>query len=132
MHTAGQLYKGGDMNTGTKIRTFFAALAAIVGAYYTYRGLLDDLLNQLGLGRAAVIVALVAAILLIITEGLAAYFNNDYTPEGQIGTTVTRVLKKDPTQTVNLEMEDGDLDDEDEDPDEDEEGDEVIEENEME
>lgn len=101
------------MNNGTKIRTFFAALATLVAAYYTYKGLLDDLLNQLGLGKAALIIALIAVIALIVSEAAAAYFNNDFTQEGAFGTKLTRALKADPTLVVDVV--DGDEDDDEED-----------------
>lgn len=118
-----------DIDNGTKARTFFAALTAVVGAYYTYQGILDDLLNKLGLGNASLIVALLAVIGMIVAEGAATYYNNDYSEEASVGTVVGRKLATDPTAVV--EVIDGDATDEDEDDeDPDEEYDEIIEEGE--
>lgn len=118
-----------DIDVGTKVRTFFAALAAVVGAYYTYQGILDDLLNQLGLGKVSLVIALFAIIGMILAEGAATYFNNDYSEEASVGTVVGRKLATDPTAVV--EIMDGDAADEDEDDeDPDEEYDEIIEEGE--
>lgn len=119
-----------DIDIGTKIRTVISAIIGIVGAYYTYQGLLNDLLNQLGLGKASLVIALIAAVLMIIGEGLTTYFNNDYSEEASVGTDVGRKLASDPTLVV-VETVDGDADDED-DEDEDDHGeyDEVIEEGE--
>ena len=103
----------GDMDNGTKARTVISAIIGIVGAYYTYQGLLNDLLNQLNLGKVSVIIALIAAVLLIIGEGLTTYKNNDYSEEASVGTDVGRKLALDPTAVV--EVIDGDADDEDED-----------------
>ena len=99
------------MDTGTRVRTFFAALASLVGAYYTYQGLLDDILNQLGWGRASLIVALIGAVGLIIATGAATYYNNDFTEEGVIGTAVTRRLKEHPELGVMVDIEDPEEDD---------------------
>lgn len=119
-----------DIDIGTKIRTVISAIIGIVGAYYTYQGLLNDLLNQLNLGKVSIIIALIAAVLLIIGEGLTTYMNNDYSEEASVGTDVGRKLALDPTLVV-VETIDGDADDED-DEDEDDPGeyDEIIEEGE--
>lgn len=118
-----------DIDIGTKIRTVISAIIGIVGAYYTYQGLLNDLLNQLNLGKVSIIIALIAAVLLIIGEGLTTYMNNDYSEEASVGTDVGRKLALDPTAVV--EVIDGDADEEDEE-DEDDPGeyDEIIEEGE--
>ena len=119
----------GEMDAGTKLRTLGMLLAAIVTSYYTYKGLLEDLLNQLGLGKAAVVIALVAVIMLIIAEAIATFYNNDYSEGAQIGTVVGRKINLDPT--VVVEVCDGDDNDaEDEDEEEDGEADETIEEGE--
>lgn len=118
-----------DIDIGTKIRTVISFIIAVVGAYYTHQGLLNDLLNQLGWGKASMIIALVAAALFIIGEGYTTYKNNDYSEEASVGTDVGRKLALDPTAVV--EVIDGDADDEDEE-DEDDPGeyDEIIEEGE--
>ena len=119
----------GEMDAGTKLRTLGMLLAAIVTSYYTYKGLLEDLLNQLGLGKAAVVIALVAVIMLIIAEAIATFYNNDYSEGASIGTVVGRKINLDPTAVV--EVIDGDGNDaEDEDEEEDGEADETIEEGE--
>lgn len=72
---------------------------------------------------------IVSIVLNFIIVGISAYFNNDFTKNAQVGTTVTRTLKSDPT--VVVEMYDGDEDEDDEDvPEVDEKGDETIEEGE--
>ena len=118
-----------DIDLGTKVRTVISIIIGIVGAYYTYQGLLNDLLNQLNLGKASLVIALIAAVLLIIGEGFTTYYNNDYSEEASVGTNVGRKLALDPTAVV--EVIDGDAveeDDDEEDPDE--EYDEIIEEGE--
>lgn len=119
-----------DIDIGTKIRTVISFIIGVVGAYYTYQGLLNDLLNQLGWGKASMIIALVAVALLIIGEGYTTFMNNDYSEEASVGTDVGRKLASDPTLVV-VETIDGDADDEDEE-DEDDPGeyDEIIEEGE--
>ena len=118
-----------DIDIGTKIRTVISFIIGVVGAYYTHQGLLNDLLNQLGWGKASMIIALVAAALFIIGEGYTTYKNNDYSEEASVGTDVGRKLALDPTAVV--EVIDGDADEEDEE-DEDDPGeyDEIIEEGE--
>lgn len=119
-----------DIDIGTKIRTVISFIIGVVGAYYTHQGLLNDLLNQLGWGKAAMIIALVAAALFIIGEGYTTFMNNDYSEEASVGTDVGRKLASDPTLVV-VETIDGDADEEDEE-DEDDPGeyDEIIEEGE--
>ena len=102
-----------DISTGTKLRTLFSALAALVGAYYAYKGIVDDLLHQLGWDKSAIIVALIAAIGLIIAEAASTYYNNDYSKGAAIGTAIGREYNRDPT-TVVLVDSDEDDDDEDE------------------
>lgn len=119
-----------DIDIGTKIRTVISFIIGVVGAYYTHQGLLNDLLNQLGWGKASMIIALVAAALFIIGEGYTTFMNNDYSEEASVGTDVGRKLALDPTLVV-VETIDGDADEEDEE-DEDDPGeyDEIIEEGE--
>ena len=103
-----------EMSVGTKVRTFFEVLAIFVASYYTYQGLLDDLLNQLGLGKAAIVIALIAVILLIIANTASTFFNNDYSKGAAIGTAIGRQFNEDPTMNVTVYDADED-DDEDED-----------------
>lgn len=119
-----------DIDNGTKVRTLFEIIACVVTSYYTYQGLLDDLLTQLNLGQASLVIALIAVVGLIIANAAATYFNNDYSEEASVGTTVGRKLAEDPTLVV-VETIDGDADEEDEE-DEDDPGeyDEIIEEGE--
>ena len=102
-----------EISAGTKLRTFFSALAALVGAYYAYKGIVDDLLNQLGWGKAAVLVALIAAVGLIVAEAAATYYNNDYSRGAALGTKIGREYNLDPTTTITIEDEDDDYEDDD-------------------
>ena len=103
------------MDNGTRLRSFFEALAALVGAYYTYQGLLDDLLNELGLGKESIIIALVAVIAMILTNAAATYYNNDFTEIAAQKTGEMRQAKKE--QAPDYEGEKF-FDDEEEDEDE--------------
>lgn len=100
-----------EISDGTKIRTFFEIVAVVVASYYTYQGMLDDLLNQLGLGKVAVIIALIAVIAMIIVQAVSTYYNNDYSKGASIGTAIGRQFNEDPT--INISVYDADEDDDD-------------------
>lgn len=115
-----------EMDLGTKIRTVLAFVGTLVASYYTYQGLLDDMLKQLGWGKASMILALMAVLALIVTEAAATFFNNSYTTAGAVGTEVTRTLKDNPELVVDfhdVDIAEDDEDEDDEDEDEEEEGD---------
>ena len=59
----------------------------------------------------------ISLILQFVIVAITTYFNNDYTPEAEIGTDITRKLKKDHTLVVDLY--DVSKDDEDDEEDED-------------
>lgn len=106
-----------EISKGTKIRTVFEIIAVVVASYYTYQGLLEDLLNQLGLGKIAIVIALVAVLGLIITNAASTYYNNDYSKGAAIGTAAGRIYNADPTTVIDVH--DADEDDDEEDDDED-------------
>lgn len=106
-----------EISKGTKVRTFFAILATVVASYYTYQGMLDDLLNKLGFGKVAVVLALIFTIAMIISNAASTYYNNDYSKGATIGTAIGRQFNEDPTMNVTVYDADEDDDDDDDDGD---------------
>ena len=108
------------MNTGTKLRTVLAMAtvvndATIAAGVSGFENPTVDMIYKI-LSFAA------TAIVLFINT----YYNNDYTPEALVGTSITRKLKGDGTMVVEVVDGDEEDDDDEADPEEDEEGDEVL------
>jgi SPP1 family holin len=75
------------MNRGTKLRTFFFAVACINQSIVSVGDI--DFGNQ----TANLIYKVISTAFTIITGAIALYYNNDFTEEACIGTGITRQLK---------------------------------------
>ena len=103
------------MNNGTKERTALRVLTSAGVAVAVWQTVFAGVLSMLGEVWVAAIVATVVSLFVLGVDAVTTYFNNDYTQEGAIGTSVTRDLKDDPTIIVDII--DGDEDDEDDEED---------------
>lgn len=107
------------MNTGTKERTAARILTSIGTVMAVWKVVFEFVLAEVGEVWIAALVATIIACIVIAVDAWTTYFNNDYTAEGEIGTSITRDLKEDPTLVVEIKDEDEDDDDEDDEDDED-------------
>ena len=101
------MLKFDEMDFGTKLRTVLVIVSSLNTA------LMATDLTGFNNPTVDLIYKIVSLIFNFVIVALTAYFNNDFTAEGMMGTNVTRTLKADPTMVV--ELRDGDEDDEDED-----------------
>ena len=101
------------MNQGTIIRT----ILVIATCFNT--ALMATDVTQFGNPTVNLIYKILSVVANFIIVFCATYFNNDYTAEGEIGTSITRDLKEDPTLVVEIKDEDEDDDDDDDEDDED-------------
>lgn len=95
------------MNRGTKLRTILAVATCINTA------LMATDIAQFNIPTLDAIYTCASVILNFIIVALVAYFNNDYSESGCIGTGMTRLLKaqeKDNKVEWTEEVEEGDLD----------------------
>ena len=99
------------MNIGTIIRTVLVAATCLNTA------LMATDLSGFDNPTVNFWYRVISIVLNFIIVAATTYFNNDYTPQGAVGTSITRDLKADPTLIVKLE--DGDEDDDDDEDDED-------------
>lgn len=101
------------MNDGTKKRTLLRALttAGVVVAVWNY--VFESTLNALGEVWMAAVVATIVSLAVVAVDAYTTYKNQDYSEAGDIGTNVTRMLKKDPTLIVDM-REGGEEDEDDE------------------
>ena len=76
------------MNNGTKIRTALAIATSINMALAT----ID--VAQFGNEKVNMAYKVVSVIVNAVVVGLVAYYNNDYTVEGSVGTAITREMKE--------------------------------------
>lgn len=92
-----------DVDKGTKLRVAFAILAAVNQAISLTP--IPDFGNE----YANLAYKIISVIISIAVLAWNTYYNNDFTPEAQVGTTATHILKADPTAVVDIY--DGDEDD---------------------
>lgn len=95
------------MNIGTIIRTVLVAATCLNTA------LMATDLSGFDNPTVNFWYRVISIVLNFIIVAATTYFNNDYTFEGAVGTSITRDLKEDPTLIVKLEDADEDDDDED-------------------
>lgn len=76
------------MNNGTKIRTALAIATSVNMALAT----ID--VAQFGNEKATMAYKVISVIVNAVVVGLVAYYNNDYTVEGETGTKITREMKE--------------------------------------
>ena len=100
------------MNEGTIKRTALRALttAGVVIAVWNY--VFDAVYEKTGEMAISAVVATVVSLIVVAVDAYTTYMNQDYTEQGDIGTSVTRQLKEDPTLIVDVH--DGGAEDEDE------------------
>ena len=76
------------MNNGTKIRTALAVATSINMALAT----ID--VAQFGNEKVNMAYKVISVLVNAVVVGLVAYYNNDYTVEGETGTKITREMKE--------------------------------------
>ena len=76
------------MNSGTKIRTALAVATSVNMALAT----ID--VAQFGNEKVNMAYKVISVLVNAIVVGLVAYYNNDYTVEGETGTKITREMKE--------------------------------------
>lgn len=76
------------MNNGTKIRTALAIATSVNMALAT----ID--VAQFGNEKANMAYKVISVLVNAVVVGLVAYYNNDYTVEGETGTKITRGMKE--------------------------------------
>lgn len=76
------------MNFGTKLRTILAVATSLNTA------LLATDIAGFNNGTLDMIYKIVSVALNFVIVALATYYNNDYSPEGQTGTAITREMKE--------------------------------------
>ena len=76
------------MNNGTKIRTALAVATSINMALAT----ID--VAQFGNEKVNTAYKVISVLVNAVVVGLVAYYNNDYTVEGTVGTKITREMKE--------------------------------------
>lgn len=76
------------MNSGTKIRTALAVATSVNMALAT----ID--VAQFGNEKVNMAYKVISVLVNAVVVGLVAYYNNDYTVEGETGTKITREMKE--------------------------------------
>lgn len=76
------------MNNGTKIRTALAVATSVNMALAT----ID--VAQFGNEKVNMAYKVISVLVNAVVVGLVAYYNNDYTVEGETGTKITREMKE--------------------------------------
>ena len=76
------------MNNGTKIRTALAIATSVNMALAT----ID--VAQFGNEKVNMAYKVISVLVNAVVVGLVAYYNNDYTVEGETGTKITREMKE--------------------------------------
>ena len=104
------------MNIETKLRTALAIATSVNTALIAMD--LSGFENE----KVNFWYKVISLILNFIIVAITAYFNNDYTEAGAVGTSVTRKLKDDPTLIVDVIDGDEDDDEDEDDADADAEG----------
>lgn len=99
------------MNEGTKKRTLLRALttAGVVVAVWNF--VFEAVYEKTGNMVIAAVVATCVSLVVAAVDAYTTYKNQDYTEQGDIGTSVTRQLKENPNLIVDVR--DGGLEDED-------------------
>ena len=97
-----------EIDFGTKLRTILVVASSLNTA------LMATDLTGFQNPTVDLIYKVASLILNFIIVAITAFFNNDFTSAGQIGTYATRALKADPTVVVDIFDADEDDDDEDE------------------
>lgn len=99
------------MNDGTMKRTALRALttAGVVIAVWNF--VFDAVYEKTGEMALAAIVATCISLVVVAVDAYTTYMNQDYTEQGDIGTSVTRQLKENPNLIVDVR--DGGAEDED-------------------
>lgn len=82
------IWKGADMNKGTRIRTALAIATSVNMALAT----ID--VAEFGNEKATMAYKVISVLVNAVVVGLVAYYNNDYTVEGETGTKITREMKE--------------------------------------
>ena len=82
------------MNKGTKIRTALRIVFSIYTAFCAWQVSINALGDQLGVPWLAAVCAVIIVMSGVAVDVLTTYYNQDYTPEGEAGTKLTRQMKE--------------------------------------
>jgi hypothetical protein len=99
------------MNFGTKLRTIARIVASLNTAVYA----VSASVAGLGFGKLTLLWTILTIIVDFGVAFVTTYYNNDYTPEGQTGTMLTREMKENRFNNKYVEEPgDSEVDDDDE------------------
>lgn len=88
------------VNKGTKIRTILRIAASLQRAIALSTAAISAFTDQYNLTILALIWMIFTLICDFVVDFLTTYYNNDYTPEAEVGTLTTRDMKEKRLWTV--------------------------------